>query len=97
YEEIAEIFGVTERYIYKLLRQRRERGDVEPKGHSGGAKAKLDEEKLDVLTHIVSEQPDATLEELRQELKKKTRVSVSISTVWRGLEASRLTLKKRRE
>jgi transposase len=39
--EIAEIFGIHESFIYKLLRQRRERGDIAPLPHGGGAKSKL--------------------------------------------------------
>jgi len=46
YEEIAEMFGVTEQYIYKLLRQRRETGSLAPLPRGGGAQAKLSEEHL---------------------------------------------------
>src|SRR5215813_12074296 len=65
YEEIAEMFGVTEQYIYKLLRQRRETGSLTPLPRGGGAQAKLSEEHLLMLAELVARRPDATLEELR--------------------------------
>jgi transposase len=92
--EVAEIFGVGERFIYKLLKQRREEGSIAPKPHGGGAVARLNEQQLDVLAEIVSKNPDATLEELREELNKKTKVSISVTTVWRRLEDIEVTLKK---
>ena len=85
-EEIAETFGITEQYIYKLLRQRRETGSLAPLPHSGGPTAKLSEEHLLTLAELVARQPDATLEELRQRLRRATKVEVSLSTIWRGLE-----------
>ena len=63
--------------------------------HGGGATAKLDEEKRRALADLVAEQPDATLEELRQRLGRRQKVAVGLSTVWRGLEQLELTLKKR--
>ena len=86
YKEIAEMFGVTERYIYKLLEQRRETGSLAPLPRGGGAQAKLSEEHLLTLAELVARQPDATLEELRQQLRRETKMEVSISTIWCGLE-----------
>lgn len=92
---IAELFGVHESFIYKLLRQQRERGDIAPLPHGGGASAKLSETDLATLYDLVAETPDATLTELGQRLKQKTGVEVSQSTICRGLQALELTLKKR--
>ena len=93
--EIARLFGVNESFIYKLLRQKRERGDIAPLPHGGGASAKLTETDLLTLIDLVAETPDATLEELRQQMKKKVGVEVSLSTICRALQAVELTLKKR--
>jgi transposase len=95
YEKIAATFGVSQSFLYKLLRQRRATGEIAPLPQGGGATAKLDEEKLRALADLVAEQPEATLEELRQRLRRRQRVAVSLSTVWRGLEQLELTLKKR--
>ena len=53
--------------------------------HGGRATAKLDEEKRRALADLVAEQPDASLEELRQRLGRRQKVAVGLSTVWRGL------------
>ncbi len=94
YKEIAEMFGIAERYIYKLLKQRRETGSLAPLPRGGGATTKLNEEHLLTLAESVARQPDATLEELRQQLRRETKVEASISTVWRGLEQIEFTQKK---
>jgi transposase len=95
-EEIAEIFGVTERYVYKLLKLHREVGDLAPLPHGGGAQAKLNEAKLLKLAELVAEFPDATLEELRELLRRRCRLSVCVNTVWRALRQIDFTLKKSR-
>jgi len=94
--EIAEMFGVKERYVYKLLAQRRELGTIAPLPHGGGAQAKLSEEHLMKLTELVAEHPDARLDDLCQMLSKQVRVKVSRATIWRALVTLDLTLKKRR-
>ena len=96
YSEIAEKFGVHESYLYKLLRQRRDRGHVKPLPHGGGAQAKLNDKALNILTKLVKQEPDLTLDELRLQLRKKTKITVSLSTIWYGLEKRDLSLKKRR-
>ena len=94
--EIAALFKVTERHVYHLLKLRRETGDLAPLPHGGGAVAKLDEAKLLKLAELVAEFPDATLEELRELLRRRCRLSVSVNTVWRGLQQIDFTLKKSR-
>ena len=93
--EIAEIFDVTERYIYKLLKQRHERGEVFPLPHGGGAHAKLSAEQKKQVVALVAKVPDVTVAELREAIKKKLRVEVSIGTVWNVLDTLGLTRKKR--
>lgn len=92
--KIAEVFSVHESFIYKLLRQQRERGDLAPLPHGGGASARLTHDHLLKLTDLVASTPDATLDELRIEMKRKSRVTVSISTICRGLQALGLSRKK---
>jgi transposase len=92
--KIAELFGVHESFIYKLLRQKRERGDIAPLPHGGGANPKLTETYLQTLVELVVTNPDATLSELSELLNKKARIELSISTVCRGLQGLGLSLKK---
>src|SRR5690349_23859399 len=91
--QIAALFDVHESFIYKLLRQQRERGDLAPLPHGGGASAKLTEADLALLADLVAETPDATLAELGAQLKRRAGVAVSRSTICRGLQALELTLK----
>lgn len=94
--EIARTFGVHETFVHKLLRQKRERGDIAPLPHGGGAVAILNQDHLRVLTELVADSPDATLERLREQLRKKARVEASLPTIWRALEALGLSRKKSR-
>ena len=72
------MFGVHESYIYKILQHYREQGTLEPLPRGGGAVAKFKPEHLPILTSLVEEFPDAILEELRELLVKRARISVSI-------------------
>jgi transposase len=93
--EIAKLFGVNESFVYKLLRQKQQRGDIAPLPHGGGAVAKLNDDQLKILSDLVAESPDLILEKLRERLKKKARVEVSIPTIWRALDALGISRKKR--
>lgn len=94
--EVAELFNVTERYVYKLLNLHSASGDLAPRLHGGGAPLKLDEKKVCTLADLIAETPDATLEQLREGLRRRCRVTVCTNTVWRAVERLDLTLKKRR-
>jgi transposase len=94
-EEIAELFGVSERYVYKLLALRRQTGDLAPWPHGGGAKAKMDEAQGRKLAALVGEFPDATLNDLQELLQRRCRVRVCVNTSWRALQHLDFTRKKR--
>lgn len=87
--ETARKYRVSTRWIYKLLRQREETGDLAPRQSRTGPPRALAGREQE-LAELVGQSPDATLEELRQELA----ASVSLVTVWRALKRSGLTLKK---
>lgn len=95
YCEIAEIFEVHESYIYRLLRYQKTRGHLAPLPHGGGAQPKLKKAEIKVLTALVKEQPDATLEELCGRLKQRAKVEASLSTVCRSLQRLHLPPKKK--
>lgn len=59
--QIAERFKVSEDWVYKLLRQRRELGTIAPQYHRRGRKAVFQGESLERLKALVDEQPDRAL------------------------------------
>ena len=91
-KEIAEVFGVTTRWIRKLVQRRRETGSLEPLPHGGGRQSKFTPERLNRLKKLVKKKPDATLDELR----KSSRVPCCKMTVSRALQQLGYTRKKRR-
>jgi transposase len=94
--EIAKLFGVHESFIYKLLRQKRQLDHIAPLPHGGGATAKLTQDHVAKLAQLVALTPDATLDDLRQHMRKQARLDISASTICRGLQALGLSRKKSR-
>ena len=91
-KQIAERFGVGPawcRGVKQRLREHGLRGVIQQKH---GPDPIFDPALRQVLADLVSQKPDATLEEL----KAKLDVPVSISTIWRTLQDMKLTLKKSR-
>src|SRR6516225_631770 len=66
--QIAGRFLVSLSFVVRLLQTYRRTGSIQPQPHGGGNPAKLDREDLEHLRELVRQQPDATLEELRQRL-----------------------------
>jgi len=93
---IAQLFQVSESFIYNLLRQWKQTGSLAPKPHRGGRPAALDKTKLAQLRQMVQEQPDATLAELQQRLCAQTRVQRSRPTICRALQKLGLKRKQKR-
>jgi transposase len=91
FRQIARRFRVSLSFIARLLRRRRQTGTLAPKPHGGGHPPALDHAGEERLRELVREHPDATLDELRQQLG----VSCSRSALGRALEKLRLTRKKK--
>lgn len=87
---LADRYRVSERWVYKLLRQRKETGCIEPRRGRTGPKPKLAAHE-NRLRELIDAVPDATLEEMKQKLG----LGVSITTLWRALRDLGLTLKKK--
>lgn len=92
--QIAKRFQVALSFVEKLLKQYRERGSIAPKVRIQQTPTKLSLEQLNVLSSIVSENNDATLDELRMLLEQKTGVLIGRSTLDRMLHLLDLKLKK---
>src|SRR4051795_8140634 len=89
--QIARRFLVSVSFITRLLQLHRSTGSLEPRPQGGGNPAILSPEDLQQLRELVRQQPDATLEELRQRLG----VSCSMMTIARALRKLRLPRKKK--
>jgi transposase len=91
-EQIAERFGVSDRWIRKLLQQRRDTGSIAPLPQNPGRKRALNDRQMQRLARLIRKRPDATLKELRKSLG----VKISISALDRAIRALDVTLKKNR-
>ena len=62
--QLAKRFRVALSFIQKLLKQYRETGSIAPKVRKQQTPTKLSEEQLNILSLIISNNNDATLDEL---------------------------------
>lgn len=88
---IARVFCVSTSFIVRLLQRRRDEGTLDPKPHGGGSPPALGPDDLDRLAGLVRDQPDATLEQLRQ----RGGFTCSLKTLWFALDRLGLTRKKK--
>jgi transposase len=93
--EVATMFRVGQTFVKKMLRLWRERGNLAPRPHSGGATIALTPQQLKALQKQVAKEPDAILAELRHFLQETEQVTVSDATVCRALQRLDLPRKKR--
>lgn len=94
YVEIAELLGIGEATVNRVLRRQRESGTVDPLPRGGGRRSLIHGRIAKMLIAIVTKMPDATVAELAQALEKGASIEVSRSAVQRALE--RLGYSKKR-
>src|SRR5512135_1794828 len=88
---IARVFRVSTSFIVRLLQRRRATGTLDPEPHRGGRPPALGPDDLERLAALVRQQPDATLEQLRQ----RGGFQCSLKTLWYALDRLGLTYKKK--
>src|SRR5215204_1718327 len=91
-QQIAQRFRVSSRWIRKLIARRAATGSIAPKPSPGGRKPLIQGEAVEVLRAAIRENPDATLQELRQ----STGFQGCLMTIWRAIERLDITRKKSR-
>lgn len=91
--EVAEMLGVSDSWVRKMVLRRERLGHLLP-GKPPGRERILTEDHWEGLCNLVFERPDATLEELVDLVEKRLKVRVSISTMSRRLIELGLTRKK---
>jgi len=89
YFELAQRFGVGEATVYRLLKLKRERGNVRP-----GAPTGVSEEELPKFVQLVNEFPQATLEQLKEAWVSRTQQQLSRSSIVRALQRAGITREK---
>ena len=89
--QTARRFVVNLSFVVRLLQLKRRTGSVEPKPHGGGRRPALGPTELERLKGLVEQQPDATLEELRDRLG----VDCSTMAISRALGKLKLPRKKK--
>ena len=92
--QVAETFGVSLSFVEKLLRRRRNTGDISPLPHGGGGQRLCDQQGQAVVGRLIKEQPDATLEELCEGLLEEQGIQISIATMC--TELKRLDLRRKK-
>jgi len=90
---VAGKFSVSESWVRRLKQRRREGGSITPR-KAGNPSPAILAPHHEALRELVAQRPDATLVELRDRLADERGVSVSVATLWRALDALRLTFKK---
>lgn len=87
-------FGVSGSFVRKLRIRIRRGGSIEAQ-HGGGREQIVVDEHADAVREIVRDKPDATLNEMRRELRKRTGLRVSEPTMSRTLRRLGLTHKRK--
>ena len=90
--QVAARYDVSEGMVKKLLQQRRRTGDIAPRHRFSGAKPKITATHQQHLRRLVRDNPDMTLEELRDAIG----VACTVQAVHYVLQKMGLPLKKRR-
>lgn len=69
--KIAELLGVSRSFVKKLLHRRRTTGEITALPHGGGRTALCQDKEHELVRRLISNQPDATLDELCEALEIK--------------------------
>ena len=90
-EGIAKAYSVSKWMVYRLVEQKRKTGSVALRTSQRGRKPILTAEDKENIRSCIDENPDVTIEEIREKLN----ISASYSTVERAIKAMGYTLKKK--
>jgi transposase len=92
--EIAEIFSIKPRSVFRFLKKKRETGDLSAEPIPGRPPI-LTDENLAIIKKIVLSNNDATLEQYRDQFYKETGIDVTIVTIHNACVILNLRRKKK--
>jgi transposase len=92
---VADLFGVSRSFVERLLQRQRTTGTLAPRLHAGGPPRCLDETDERLIRQCLEQQPDHTLDELREALAQQNGKPVSRATLGRMVQHLNLPRKKR--
>src|ERR1019366_1544790 len=92
--ELAERFGVSSPYAWKISAQRKRTGQVERAEQRHGPESKVTPGVEQQLRSWVRQQPDLTLAEIQERLWETARLPVSLARLWQVLRRLELRVKK---
>ena len=93
--KVAQRFRVAKSFVQKLLKQYQQTGNLKPKRQGGNSPPKVQGADLVILTEIIENNNDATLEELCELLEEQTGIKVSRATMGRISQNLDYTFKKK--
>src|SRR3990172_10669598 len=94
-KEIAARFRVSQCFVIMMLKLHRVTGGVKAKEHGGGNPGKIVGKDRDVLGDIIKEKSDMTRAEMALEMKTRTGIEVSVTTIGRMLKKLGYSHKKK--
>jgi transposase len=92
--QLARQFRVSLAFIQKMRRRQRATGELAATRHTGGRKPLLDEGARSLIAHLIGEQNDLTLSELRDRVADSRGLRVSVPTMYRAVRRLNLPHKK---
>ena len=95
-KELAQRFGVSESWAKKLSARRSKTGQIEIRSWRHGPKGRVTTAIQEWMQEQMRRQPDLTLEELQQQLKREHRLQLSVTWIWILLRRWGLRHKKNR-
>lgn len=92
--ELAKRFKVSLSFLRDFLRRYRETGEIAARTQGGDGRSKQKGKEQELLKIIVTEKSDIYLREIKEEIKERPGIEVSISSLSRTLNRLKLRRKK---
>jgi transposase len=91
--EVARTLNLAPSTAVRWLERWETTGSVEAKPGTGHCRSPLEAHEQWLLA-LVANEPDLTLEEIRDRLRREKRLAVAVSSVWRFYDRHEITFKK---